>query len=146
MSIAPIRALIETEVSNAYSALATPVKVEFDNVGETPPADASGEFVILTISFEEITVLVACAPDPNIEWIRGNVQIAAYTPRAQGMKRLEELGLVAVQTLVGLGTAAQTFPGIQSASAGPVSGPTPVLSGDSPLALTNVSAAFYARV
>ena len=146
MSFAPIRALIETEVSTAYQALPVPVQVMFDNVQEIPPTDAAGEHVVLTISFEELTAPVACFEETNIEWIRGNIQIVAYTPRAQGMKRLEELGLVAVRVLTGLAAAAQGFAGVESASAGPVSGPTPVLSGDSPFALTNVSAAFNARV
>jgi hypothetical protein len=143
MSLATIRSLFERELSTAYSTLPQPVMVVFDNVQEVPPADASGEFVQLTISFPSLTEPVLCLTESGIENIRGNIQISCYGPRARGMKRLEELASVAAQTLNNLQTAAD--PDGVRPRIGSISGPEAVLSGDAPHALVTLSAPFTAK-
>ena len=136
MSYATIRALIESSVAAAYGT----VPVMFDAVQETPP---NSEHVILAISFPSSVLPTLCPDESGIELIRGNVQISCYAPKGRGMKRLEELAAIGVQTLVTLQT--RPDPNGVRPRVGEISGPTPVLSGDQPYALTTISAPFTAR-
>jgi hypothetical protein len=141
MSYATIRAAFEVAINNAYQALIPSVPVYFDNVQETP---ANSEHVILSIGFPSTAEPVVCSLDEgNIEHIRGSIQISCYTPRGQGMKRLEELAAVAAQTLVQL--PLQPDPNNVRPRIGNIEGPTPILSGDAPYALSVVSATFTAK-
>lgn len=140
MSYATIRATFETAIATPYSLLPTPVPVMFDNVQETPP---NGEHVILAISFPSTVLPTLCPDESGIELIRGNVQVSCYTPKGRGMKRLEELAQVAVQALVGISALPDT--NNVRPRVGEISGPTPVLSGDQPYALTTISAPFTAK-
>ena len=139
MSFQTIRALIETRINDAYQGLSTPVPVVFDNVGEEPPGQ---EYVWLNIDYRSMTEPVLCVEESGIEVIRGNIQLAIYTPRGAGMGRLEALsatGLSALNTLKALPDPT----GIRC-SIGTTLGPVNVLSGDDPLAMANVSAPFMA--
>ena len=140
MSLANIRALIETQMNTAFQSMTPPVPVVFDNVQEAPPGD---EYVILSISYPSFTEPVLCPDESAIEYIRGTVQLACYTPRAQGMKRLEEMSSTGMQTLNSMKAAAD--PNNVRLSIGVIAGPTPVLSGDQPYALANVAAPFTAK-
>ena len=62
--------------------------------------------------------------------------MAIYSPKGNGMKRLEELDYVAITTLGKLKN--------NGFSIGSIAGPVQVLSGDDPLALSNVSTTFHA--
>ena len=140
MSLANIRALIETQVNDAFQMLSPPVPVVFDNVQEEPPGN---EYVILSISYPSFTEPVLCPEESSIECIRGSVQIACFTPRAQGMKRLEEMGTVAMQTLNFMKSAPD--PNNVRLSIGVIAGPDPVLAGNQPYALVNIAAPFTAK-
>ena len=146
MTLAAIRALFETELTTAYGALLQPAVVVYDNVQETPPADASGGFVIISITFPGLTEPLLCPTESGIERIRGTVQISCYAPRGQGMKRLQELTTVGAQTLVGIKAAAAASPDVFSAAVGEIEGPETLLSGDAPHALATLAAPFTARV
>ena len=128
-----IRAHIETSVANAYAAITTPVPVVFDNVGGEPPGT---EYVELTIVYNTFSEPVLCLDENGIEAITGTIQMAIYSPRGNGMRRLEELGAVAMTVLNQL---KKNGFGVGSAL-----GPVHVLSGNAPLALSNVSAPFSA--
>jgi hypothetical protein len=143
MSFANIRSLVEVAVTNAYGALTPPVPVVYQNVQEEPPGGADTEYVIVSLSYPQLTEPIICPDESNIETIRGNVTLVCYTPRAAGMKRLEELGAVGVQTLNGL--KGQADPNGVRFNLGSVEGPIPVLVGDNPLALVNVNAPFTAK-
>ena len=140
MSLANIRALIETQVNDAFQAMSPAVPVVFDNVQEEPPGT---EYVILSVSYPSFTEPVLCPEGSSIEYIRGTVQLACYTPRAQGMRRLEEMATVAMQTLNFMKAAVD--PNNVRLNIGSISGPDPVLAGDQPLALVNVAAPFTAK-
>ena len=133
MTLQAIRSFIETSVSDAFSTLATPVPVVFDNVGGEPPAT---EYVQLTVVYNGFTEPVLCLQENGIENITGTIQMAIRSPRGNGMGRLEELGAVAMNVLNKLKK--------DGFSAGGALGPVHVLSGDDPLALSNVSAPFTA--
>jgi hypothetical protein len=145
MTLAAIRALFETEITTAYSSMAQPAVVVYDNVQEIPPADASGGFVILSIAFAALTDPLMCPTEGMIDHVRGTVQLACYAPRAQGMRRLEELATVGSRALVGIKAAAQTFPGVLSGGCGEITGPEAILSGDAPHALVTLAAPFQVR-
>jgi len=140
MSYANIRAVFETAIATAYELLPTPVPVMFDNVQETPP---NSEHVILSIGFPSLALPVLCPTETNIEHIRGSIQISCYTPKGRGMKRLEELAAVGAAALVGI--PAQPDANDVRPRIGAIEGPTTILSGDQPYALSVVSAAFTAR-
>ena len=140
MSIANIRKLIETEINTAYAGMTPAVPVVYDNVQEEPPGQ---EYVMLSISFPSFTEPVLCPDESNIEYIRGTVQIACYTPRAQGMLRLESMASVGMVALNNMKAA--TDPDNVRLSIGSISGPDPVLAGDAPLALVNLAAPFTAK-
>lgn len=140
MSYANIRAVFETALDFAYSNLPVPVPVLFDSVQETPP---NTEHVILSIGFPATALPQVCPTETNIEHIRGAIQISCYTPKGRGMKRLEELAQVGIQALVAIPSqpdANDVRPRI-----GAIEGPTPILSGDQPYALSVVSATFTAK-
>lgn len=140
MSLRAIRSLFETRINNAYQSLTVPVPVVFDNVGEEPPGE---EYVILSLSYTSFAEPQLCPSESLIEYIRGNVQIACYTPRQLGMSRLEELAAVGITALntIKVGSPSTLHPNI-----GEILGPTPVLGGNAPKALVNLSAPFVIRV
>lgn len=141
MTLKTVRALFESHLNAAYQALTPPVPVMFDNVQETPP---NSEHVILSLGYDTFTEPLVCMTEPMIEAIRGTIQIACYTPKGRGMARLEELGVTAIQALNTIHTnplAVQAHPQIPT-----VNGPVPILSGDQPYALVNVSAPFRVRI
>jgi hypothetical protein len=141
MSYTAIRAVFEAALNTAYQGLTTPVPVLFDNVQETQP---NGEHVILSIGFPSSTEPLVCSTgETNIEFIRGSIQVSCYVPRGRGMKRLEELAAVALQTLVAI--PQQADPNKICPRVGNIEGPTPILSGDEPYGLSVVSAVFTAR-
>ncbi len=141
MSFQTIRALIETRINDAYQALATPVPIVFDNVQEEAPGS---EYVVLTIDYTSTTEPVLCQSESSIEVIRGNIQLAIYTPRGTGMGRLEALGSTGLIVLNSLKSSSLPDPDGVKCQVGTTLGPVNVLTGDNPLALTNVSAAFMA--
>ena len=139
MSLADIRAHIESRVNTAFGNLNPPVEVVFDNVQETPPALP---YVVVSISYTDTTVSTVCPTDGAMEQINGNLQIAAYAPRARGMKALEQYATTSMQvmnTLYDWGSSVKV-------KAGPISGPVPLLEGDQPYAMVNTSCAFIAQV
>ena len=140
MSLATIRSLIEVAINTAYGSLSPSVPVVFDNVQEEPPGS---EYVILSIAYPQLTEPIICPAESNIETVRGNVSLSCYVPRAQGMKRLDELAATGIQTLNQLKAAAD--PNNVRFNLGAVEGPIPVLVGDNPLALASVSAPFTAK-
>ena len=141
MSFQAIRALIETRVNDAYQGLTTPVPVVFDAVQEEPPGQ---EYVWLTISYTSTSEPVLNPIESSIEVIRGNIQLAIYTPRGTGMGRLETLSATGLQVLNSLKSWNLPDPDGVKCQIGNTLGPINVLSGDDPLALSNVSAAFMA--
>ena len=135
MSFQQIRALIETRTIDAFSALTPPVPVVFDNVGGEPPAT---EYVQLSISYVNFYLPVMRLETNGIEAIRGNIQLAIYSPKGNGMGRIEELDYTGMALLDQMKT--------NEFSVGEVLGPVQVLSGDDPLALSNISAPFNVRI
>ncbi len=140
MSLRAIRSLFETRINNAYQSLTVPVPVAFDNVGEEPPGE---EYVILSLSYTSFAEPQLCPSESLVEYIKGNVQLVCYTPRQLGMARLEELAAVGMRVLntIKVGSPSTLHP-----SMGEILGPTPVLTGNSPKALVNLSASFTVRV
>jgi len=116
------------------------VALIYDNVQEAPP---DSEHVILSIGFPSTALPTICSEESNIEFIRGSVQISCYTPRGTGMKRLEELAQIGIQTLVGMPKVSD--PNGVRPRIGNIEGPTPVLGGAQPYALSVVSATFTAN-
>ncbi len=141
MSFAAIRAVFETELFAAFQAMTPPVPVMFDNVQAEPPPSSDSEFVLLNLTFPTTVEPILCLDESGIEVIKGSVQVSCYTPRQQGMKRLESMAEVAMSTLNTLKTASGTV----RASVGVISGPTTVLGGTDPHALVVVAAPFTAK-
>nr|BAR34294.1 hypothetical protein [uncultured Mediterranean phage uvMED] len=141
MSFQTIRALIETRVNDAYQALATPVPVVFQNVQEEAPGT---EYVRLSIDYTSTSEPILNPLESGIEVIRGNIQLAIYTPRSAGMGRLESLSTTGLIVLNSLKSWSLSDPNGIKCQLGPTLGPVNVLSGNDPLALSNVSAAFLA--
>lgn len=139
MSFADIRAHIETKVDDAFGALAQPPEIVWDNVQDTPPALP---YVVCTISYTDTTIPVLCQTDGAVEQINGNLQLAAYAPRGRGMKALEEYAAASMQVMNSL----YDWGSRVKVKAGPISGPVPLLAGDQPYAMVNVSCAFMASV
>jgi hypothetical protein len=141
MTLQAVRALFESHLNTAFQGMTPPVPVVFDNVHEEVPGD---EYVILSLSYVSFTEPMVCIDEKMIEFIRGSIQIACYTPRAQGMRRLEQMATAGMQALNSIHNnplAATIRPQM-----GVIEGPTPVLSGDAPYAMVNLSGAFIARV
>lgn len=143
MTLAAVRALFETELNTAFQAMSPAVPVVFDNVQETPPGD---EYVIVSVTYASIAEPTLCFDGGNIEAITGTVSVNCYTPRQQGMKRLEQMATVAIQTLNGIKAAANTDADVISASVGQIEGPTNLIDGDAAYAFATVFAPFRARV
>ena len=139
MSFADIRSHIETKVNDAFGALTPAVAIVWDNVQETPPALP---YVVVSISYTDTTVSTVCPTDGSMEQINGNLQIAAYAERGQGMKKLEEYGATSMEVMNDL----YDWGGSVKVKAGPINGPVPLLSGDQPYAMVNTSCAFTASV
>ena len=141
MSFQAFRSLIETRVNDAFSALSVPVV--FDNVGGEPPGT---EYVELAISYTSTTEPTLCPEESGMEVIRGDVQLAIYAPRGNGMGRLETLATEGLKTLNKLNDWGLPNPGAVYVKAGQVLGPVYVTTGNDPLVVANVSAPFTARV
>ena len=141
MSFATIRALIELRVNDAFQGLATPVPVVFDNVGGEPPGT---EYVQLSVNYVTTTEAVLCQEESGIEVLRGNLQLAVYSPRGNGMARLETLSATGMAVMNSLKSWNLPDPDGVKCQVGQVLGPIHVLSGDDPLALSNISAPFLA--
>ncbi len=140
MSIANIRKIIELEVTAAFATMTPPVGVIYDNVQEEPIGQ---EYVFLTISIVSLAEPILCPDESLIENIRGSIQMVCYTPRAQGMLRLESMASVGMAALAGMKSAPD--PDGTRIAVGQIDGPVSGLAGDSPLALANVSAPFTAK-
>ena len=139
MSLADIRAHIESRVNTAFGVLNPPVEVVFDNVQETPPALP---YVVVNISYTDTTVSTVCPTDGAMEQINGNLQIAAYAPRARGMKALEQYATTSMLVMNSL----YDWSNPVKVKAGPINGPVPLLAGDQPYAMVNTSCAFIAQI
>lgn len=140
MSLANIRSLVEVAINNAYGSLNPSVPVVFQNVQEEPPGQ---EYVTLNLVYPNLTQPIICPDENNIETINGTVTLVCYVPRAEGMKRLEELATVGCQALNSLKIAVD--PNNVRFNLGAIEGPITVLDGDNPLALTSVTAPFTAK-
>ena len=139
MSFQAIRAHIESKVFTAFQNLNPPLEVMFDSVQDTPPALP---YVVCTISYTDTTIPVLCQTDGAVEQINGNLQLAAYAPRGRGMKALEQYATTSMQVMNSL----YDWGGSVKVKAGPISGPVPLLAGDQPYAMVNVSCAFMASI
>ena len=138
MSLADIRALIETKVNDAFGVLNPPVEVVFDNVQETLLALP---YVVLNISYTDTTVTTV-RPSDGLKQINGNIQIAAYDIARARNEGLEELATTSMQVLNGL----YDWSNPVKVRAGPINGPVSLLTGDQPYAMVNTSCAFVAQV
>ena len=138
MSFQAIRATFEAAISSAYAGLSPAVPVVFDNVQETPP---ELPHVLVSLSYTDTTTPVLCPDEAAMEQIRGSITISCYAKRGQGMKQLEELSAVAMQTLVQLKDICNEV----RATVGTINGPSNVLSGNAPYALASVTAPFTAK-
>jgi len=139
MSFASVRSVIETKVSSIYQAMTPPVEVVFNNVQESPP---DLPYVICLISYTTTTEPVICPDGGALERLLGNLQLSCYAPRGRGMKQLEELGaegMKAMNTMYDNTASTQV-------KCGQINGPTPVLGGTEPYALTTLSCSFSALV
>ena len=85
MSLADIRAHIESRVNTAFGNLSPPVEVVFDNVQETPPALP---YVVVSISFTD-TRCQRCAPLTE-RWSRSTATCRSRPMPTRGMKALEQ--------------------------------------------------------
>ena len=133
-----IRATFEVALNDAYAGLSPAVPVVFDNVQETPP---ELPHVLVNLTYTDMTTPVLCPNEAAMEQIRGNIQVSCYTKRGQGMKQLEELAAVAMQTLVQMRNICDPV----NPMVGEINGPDNVLEGDAPYALVTVSAPFTAK-
>ena len=135
MTLATIRAYIETRVAAAYPG----ITCVFDNTFETPPPVP---YVICLISYPTTTEPVICQNESAVEQLRGNLQISCYAERGKGMKPLEEMG---VQGMV-LMNRMYEWDSPVKVRCGQISGPTPILAGTEPYGLVTISCPFNARV
>ena len=136
-----IRARYELAIRDALLPLDVPL--HYDNVQEQPiPTEGSiTEYATITISFPSSTEPDICG---GVVFIRGNVQVNMYAPRMGGMMRLEQMAAAVVCALMTIGDypdPENVITGVQS-----IQGPTPILGGQDPQAVTVVSAPFTARV
>ena len=141
MSFQAIRALIETRVNDAFQGIAQPVPVVFDNVGGEPPGI---EYVELIIDYVNFTEPVLCQTESSIEHIRGNLQMVIRSPRGNGMGRIESLDAVGLTVMNKLKDWTLPDPAGVKCHVGEILGPVHVLTGDDPLATSNISAPFLA--
>jgi len=144
MSFAVIRAAIESHLANNYALMDPPVTVVFDNTQETPPTEGNAEYIIIGISFPNVTTPILSFEESTLEYIRGTVSIRCVASRVIGMKRLEDMSLVGIKALNVLKTINQ--PSGPNINVGSIQGPTFLDAGDQPYAMTNVAAPFVARV
>ena len=144
MTYQAIRALFEVELNNQFAAVGVPVV--FDNVQETPPANANQMWAQITLSFTQATVPVLCPEESCAEEIRGTVSVNVWGMRANGMGPLELLGSQTIGTLNRIKRAAINDPNILSAFVGSIEGPQPLLDDEEPWAGVVVTAPFIARV
>ena len=139
----PIRARYEMAIRDALAALSPPVPLHYDNVQQEviPGQGATTEYATITISFPSSTEPDICG---GVVFIRGNVQVNMHTSRLVGMLRLEEMAEAVVCALLAIGE----YPLPENVRTGVtgIQGPTPVLGGQDPQAITVVSAPFNARV
>ena len=141
MSFLTIRSLFERKITSAFTGLSPSVPVMYDNVQDEPPGGAATEYVRLIISYPSLTEPIVSKTESSIEVIRGSVQVSCYGPKAKGMKRLEEMAVLAASTLNTIKTEDTTI----RASVGEISGPVPVINSNNPLALVTISAPFIAK-
>lgn len=139
MSLAYIRAKIETEVNSVFSSLSPAVTVVFDNVQESPPALP---YVVCLISYDQTTLPIVDFKESMIELVNGNLQLSCYSPRGQGMGPLEDLAGEAMGVMVNMKSKSDT---LTSVVCGSVNGPQVILSGAEPYALATLSCPFQAR-
>ena len=139
MSFQLIRGHIESRVNDAFQAMVPPLEVVWDNVQETPPALP---YVICSISYTDTTIPVVCQEQSMVEDIRGNLQLAIYAPRARGMSALEVYATEAMKIM----NQMYDQNALVHVRCGAISGPVPLLAGDQPYAMVNVSCPFVARV
>ena len=144
MTLANIRALFEVALNNQFSAVGVPVV--FDNVQETPPANANQYWAQITMSFTQMATPVICQAESAIEEIRGTVSVNIWGMQANGMRALEELGGTTAKTLNEIKWAAYDDPNILSAFCGSIDGPQALLDDEEPWAGVVVTAPFIARV
>ena len=138
MSFQAIRSTFEVALNDAYAGLSPAVPVVFDNTLDTPPPLPH---VLVNLTYTDMTNPVLCKEEAAMEQIRGNIQVSCYTKRGQGMKQLEELAAVAMQTLVQMRNICSPV----NPMVGQINGPDNVLEGDAPYALATVSAPFTAK-
>ena len=136
-----IRARYELAIRDALLPLDVPL--HYDNVQEepTPTQGAIAEYAIIAISFPSSTEPDICG---GVVFIRGNVQVNMYAPRMSGMFRLEQMAAAVVCALMSIGEYPDPDNVITSVQS--IQGPTSVLGGTDPQAVTVVSAPFTARV
>lgn len=139
MSFASVRAVIESKISSQYQTLSVPISVVFDNVQETPPALP---YVVCLISYLTTTEQIMCFDEGAIESLFGNLQLSCYASRGQGMTAVEEMaaeGMKAINTIYDPNATTRI-------KCGQISGPSPVLTGAEPYAVTTLSCGFTAIV
>ena len=136
-----IRARYELAIRDALLPLGVPL--HYDNVQEQPIPEGGSieEYAVITLSFPSSTEPDICG---GVVFIRGNVQVNMYAPRMGGMMRLEQMAAAVVCALMTI----DDYPKPENVRTGVqgVQGPTPVLGGQDPQAITVVSAPFTARV
>jgi len=137
----PIRARYELAIRDALADLG--VILHYDNVQEEPIPEngAVDEYAIMTISFPSSFEPDLCN---GLRRIQGNVQVNICAPRMTGMRRLEELADAVICALMNIND--YPLPDNVRTKVTGIQGPTPVLGGQDPQAITVVSAPFEARV
>ena len=108
MTLANIRALFEVALNSQFGGYGVPVS--WDNVNESPPANANNTWAQVTLTFTSMATPVLCIDESAMEEIRGTVQINIWGMRANGMRVLEELGGVTAKTLNEIKWTATTTP------------------------------------
>ena len=135
MSFQTIRALIETRLEDLS------IPVVYDNTYDEPPGT---EYAEVNISYVSVSEPVLCKTENSIEVIRGNLQIVVRSPRAQGMARLEALDAEVLTIMNRFKDWRKDDEDGVICTLGEVEGPVHLLSGDDPLAASNISARFLA--
>ena len=144
MTLANIRALFEVALNSQFGGYGVPVS--WDNVNESPPANANNTWAQVTLTFTSMATPVLCLDESAMEEIRGTVQINIWGMRANGMRVLEELGGLTAKTLNEIKWTAYDDPNIKSAFCGSSDGPQSLLDDENPWAGVVVTAPFIARV
>jgi len=145
MSLAHIRAFFETHLTTNFVDMDNPPDaIVYDNVQETLQADPSQDWVLLSISFPQISEPTICSlQNSGVDAIRGNIQVSCYSPRGVGMLRVEELASVAAAALGSVNSADD--PNNVRPRVGSIEGPQSIGTGYSPYMLSVVSAPFTAK-